>query len=228
MAYFSFSLAVILFSLLFAPCSGEILSDSHPLKQKLDALFSTRITQSKDTLKQAGFKLVVKGHYSDTVVAQHPDIPGYFFKLYTDDQVGINAEEQLMRRIHGANVAKEIIARHGWEHYFKVPQKWLYHLPDSEGSVVLIAEDMELYSRNGNLKKWASKKVKKEMLEILFVFLTEGGFVDSVYPFNIPFSRDGRLAIIDTEKYHAWPIPYHRLTKYLRYDTQVYWVELIN
>lgn len=193
----------------------------------LDAIFSSRVTSSKESLQKAGFNVVVKGHYSDTVVASHPNVPGYFFKLYTDDQEGIDELEKLMQRINGALLAKQIIENHGWEEYFKVPQKWLYRLPQNYGKqFILIAEDMDIYSKNGNKKKWASKRVTKEKLDILYAFLTEGGFADSIYYFNLPFSHDGKWALIDTEKYHTWPIPYDRLTKRLRYKMQVYWTRI--
>lgn len=234
MAYFSFTIAVnlLLFFSLGACYEEWQLPDNYPIKPALDAIFSaSRVTSSKETLERAGFKIVTKGHYSDTVIARHPKVPGYFFKLYTDDQTWINAEEKLMHRINGALLAKEIIRIHGWEAYFVVPQKWLYRLPENpnypDKQFILIAEELNIHSKNTNLEKWSSKKVKAEKLDVLYTFLTEGGFVDSIYPFNLPFTHDNKWAIIDTEKYHAWPIPYYILTPYLRYNMQIHWEHLI-
>lgn len=220
MAYFGFTLAISCLFLSFLP-------DCHPIKPVVDVLFSSNVISSQDRLQKEGFKIVTKEHYSACVIATHACVPGYFFKLYTDDQPDIDEMEMLMHRINGALLAKEMIAAHGWEPYFKVPQKWLYRLSKKEGKqVILIAEDMDIYSKNSNLEKWASKKVTKEKLDILYAFLTEGGFADNIYPFNLPFSHDGRWALIDTEKYHAWPIPYDRLTKHLNYKNQVHWENL--
>jgi hypothetical protein len=239
MAHFSFTIAInlVFFSILGAFCplisSDYLLPSNHPIKPMLDAIFSvSRVTSSKETLQQAGFKIATKEHYSHTVIARHPKVPGYIFKLYTDDQTWIDDEEKLMQRIQGALLAQEIIGKHGWEAYFKVPQKLLYRLPKSlnpEGKrFILIAEDLHIHSKNTNLDKWSSKQVKGEKLDALYTFLTEGGFADSIYPFNLPFTHDGKWAVIDTEKYYAWPINYHLLTIYLHYNMQVHWEHLID
>jgi hypothetical protein len=39
----------------------------------------------------------------------------------------------------------------------------------------------------------------------------------------MPFCRDGRIAIIDTEYHHKWPVPFYKLTKYFPKDLQSYW-----
>jgi hypothetical protein len=210
-----------------------LLPDIHPTKSALDKLFqSARVTASEETLKEAGFS--VRGPGSGlTLVARHPKLSNVLVKLYTDDQ---NTDEfkNLYDRIKGAEVAKQIIKAHEYQWLFKVPRKWFYILPQTPAAtgpypkqLVLIVEDMQILPKDENYPKWKSSAMTKEKLDAIFIFLTEGGFNDLALAFNMPFSRDGRLAVVDTEDYHKWPIPYDRLIKYLSPKMQDYWNQLI-
>ena len=61
---------------------------------------------------------------------------------------------------------------------------------------------------------------------IVRIFLTEEGLKDSVFPDNIPFTKDGKMAFIDTEHHHLWPVDYYRLERYLSPEMKTYWKNL--
>lgn len=215
-----------------------LIPETHPLYPALDEIFSgsERAIRSQETMKEAGFHVITKGHWSDTVIALHPKAPGFFFKLYTDDQIHVNELHRLLGRIHGALFAEKIVDRHEWNHLFKVPRKWLYLVPDDPNPqpgilskrMVLVAEDMHILKRVDNYRKWKSSRLKKKLLKAVFQLLTEGGFSDSAFAFNLPFAHDGRIAIIDNDVYDRRPVPFNKLIRYLHPKLQKYAQELID
>lgn len=211
-----------------------LLPDRHPIKKKMDKIFkNARASANLESFLMAGFSTRGIRNWSHTVVAKHPNLNGVVLKLFFDDQPGIDDLSKLMLRIKGAEKAREIIAENGWEDLFSVPRKWLYILPQEPIShepfpknFILVAEDMHLLSKKDNYEKWRGE-FHPNFLNIVFMFLTLGGFVDSVYPFNLPFSKDGRIAVIDTEYFNAWPIPYHKFLRYLSQSMADHWNALI-
>ena len=214
-----------------------LLPDTHPVKSELDALFSrSRITTDLEAFRMAGFITKGPGQWSSTVVARHPKLKGVILKLFFDSQSNIDEYKKLMNRIHGAERAEEIITEHKWHHLFKVPRKWIYLLPSPPHPepassypkyFILVAEDMGILPRKENYARWRSKWITPSFLDTLFILLTEGGFYDAVYAFNLPFSKDGRIALIDLEEHDGWPIPYFKLNRYLTGDMIAYWNLLI-
>ena len=202
-----------------------ILPDTHPAMPMLDKIFlnGDRPIRTVEALKKAGFKIITKGHWSDTIIATHPGVEGHFFKLFTEDQAHIYEVGRLYARIKGAELAQAIVDNHGFNKLFKVPRKWFYMLPDDPTPtfgipakrLILVAEDMRLLTKEENYRKWSASTLSKTLLESVFLVLTEGGFSDSSYAFNLPFAKDGRIALIDNDKYNKRPIPFHKLFKYL-------------
>ena len=212
-----------------------LLPDTHPVKPALDRIFSgERAVRSQEALKNAGFHLI-QGHWSDTVIATHKGAEGYFFKLFTEDQTHIDEVTRLLARIKGALYTQSIIDNHQWNKFFKVPRKWLYILPEDENPllgipskrVVLIAEDMKLLAKKDNYYKWRRSDLNKKLFKAVFQLLTEAGLSDSCYAFNIPFAKDGKIALIDTDKYNERPIPFHKLFMYLHPSLKNYGKKLI-
>lgn len=208
----------------------------HPLKPKLDSLFQKkRITASFEAMEKAGFICLKLRNWDNVLVAAHHKLKGYLVKTYLDDQFGITEDYELLKRIKGANAIRQAIQDLHYEHFFKVPHKWLYVLPDHLASepgcqrkhFVLVVEDMRLVSDIANPKKWKTK-ITKERLKCLYLLLNHVGLKDSVFIFNIPFAKDGKIALIDTEHYHDWPVPFHRLTHFLNPEMQEYWNLLIH
>ncbi|KAF3363411.1 hypothetical protein PHSC3_000020 [Chlamydiales bacterium STE3] len=211
-----------------------LLPFDHPLKKKLDTIFTKRrATTSFKSMGKSGFICYNLRKWDNIVVAAHVKIKGYIIKTYLDDQVGITEIYELKKRIEGAAAIQNAIKELQFQRFFKVPKKWLYVLPEEPAFVnghkkhfILIAEDMRLASELSNLSHW-KKSLNKERLKALFLLLNHVGLKDSVFISNIPFAKDGKIAFVDTEHYHWWPVPFHRLTRFLNAEMQAYWNLLI-
>lgn len=213
-----------------------ILPDSHPIKPAVDKIFAVgRPVRNLDTLKEAGFNIITKGHWSETIIARHPEIYGFYVKLYIDEQDHVNEINRLMARVKGAKVAERLVEQHQWHKIFKVPRKWLYLLPDDPNPIpdrpskrmILLAEDMRILSKKDNYRKWEQPNLDKKIIDAVFQLLIEGGFSDSPMAFNLPFTKDGRIAVIDNEKYNKHPVPCHKLLHYLSPKSKRHWKHLI-
>lgn len=216
--------------------SPYFLPDDHPIKQPLDALFKhSRISSTLKSLKKAGFRVYRGRKWDNVYVALHKKLKGYILKIFTDDQMGINEWDIFLRRTIGSRIIRDAIKSHNYTDIFSVPKKWIYPLPEKPAAnplyqrknFILIAEDMHVLSDRGNQERWIGPFMTPEKLAAIFVMIRDVGLVDSVFPDNIPFCRNGKLSFIDTEHYHTWPIPYHRLLHYLSPQMQNYWLLLI-
>lgn len=211
---------------------------NHPIKRRLDRFFEKqRATQSAKTFEEAGFGKPKMRQPTNILVGKHPLFPGYVFKVFLDTQPPVIEWDNWIKRIEGARAIQNCLSRYQFRH-FRVPQKWIYPLPENPSpplsshyhrkNFILIAEDMHILSSKQNLKAF-KKKISRQILDELYVILTEEGLIDSVYPSNIPFTEEGDLAFIDTEHHHSdADIPYHKLTPFLSTDMQKYWKKLIN
>lgn len=206
------------------------------MKKPLEKILHSkeRVTLNEQSLKKAGFKIIVKGKWSKMIIASHQSLPGHLIKLYTDEEPDVSDLVKCKKRVEGAQSVAAAIVKNGWCAFFKVPKKWIVPLPDhtplpagyTRKNFILLVEDADLISYEANIQKWKSNIVSPECLEALYQLLKKEGLRDSVYPFNLPFSKDGRIAFIDTEYHHEWPIPFKRLTKYLSSQNQAYWSSL--
>lgn len=213
------------------------LPNNHPIKAKLDAIFgSTRVLLSLEGFKKAGFSKYKMRSWSRAVVAQHPKLQGVIIKAYLDTELEYVDWERWLARIEGAQGVQACIARHGYENYFSVPAKWIYPLPDepvpplspkySRKNFILIAEKMKVLKKSDNLNAWRTQ-MTPELLDAIYIVLTEEGLFDSLIASNIPFTKDGRMSFIDTEHHHGWPINYSKMAQYLSPPMQLYWNMLI-
>lgn len=210
----------------------HIIPDTHPAKAKLDQIFSfPNALNSVENMSKAGFKIVKERREGHCYVAFHKKLKGYVVKFYCDDQIN-NDWDHWMRRINGARAIEGAIERHGAQHLFCVPKKWIY--PVCRGNVhygaknfVLIAEEMDVYGGVANLDLWKQIKwMNKEKLTLLQKIISEEGLIDSIYPDNLPFCKDKRICFIDTEHFGGSGIRYHRLTRHLPKKLQGYWTEI--
>lgn len=234
MAYFNMhSEAVRVFPEIEEQIRPYLLPENHAIKKKLDKLLADpNVLNNNRTLRKAGFNLSRSQKQVNHVkVATHQKLKGYLIKTYTNDQADCGNEMvPFLTRIINANLIKEAILRNNYTRYFKVPKKWIYLLPNATSThrkCVLVVEDMLLYSDKNNKKIWKLKNWTEHILEPLFILLQEEGLVGSIYVDNISFSRkDGKIAFIDTEHAHVWPVPYEKLTKRLHLDLKVHWTNL--
>ncbi len=216
-----------------------ILPEKHSLKAKLDKIFrKTRAISGMSSLKKAGFKDIVHQKWTRLIVARHPDVKGIIFKLYLDRQRYHKGQPEhyfWIRRCMGARIIREEIVQNHWEHLFKVPKKWIYPLPPTPSPVagpakyfILVEEDMNIFSSERNNRLWASKTVTTELLDALFYIIQKHGFYDCAKPDNIPFSKDMKVAFVDTQSFHRWPVAFHKLVWILHPDLANYWMMKMN
>lgn len=212
-----------------------LLPDTHPIKYHLDAIFfQARASSNINTLNCFGFKNLDVWRWDKAVVARNSRLKGYIFKFILDDQVHLS-DHTLIQRIQGERQIREAISILGYDKYFVVPQKWLYVLPDMppvmEGCVqkdfFLIAEEIQILNEEEN-KEFYAKKVSKEQLKALHHLVTMLGLTDSVRIDNIPATANGKIAFIDTERHHFWPVNYKRLGAKLSPKMRKYWEGLTN
>lgn len=211
-----------------------LLPDDHPIKPKLDEFFGEfRVTEDTASLQKAGFSNTECNPQSHTVVTTHPKFSGYIFKFFTDEQDKPNHLDSLFKRVIGAEAIRDYIAKTNTDHLFTVPHKWLYFMPPvaskhAPKECLLIAEQVALLPYSENVKKWKSSHVSKETLHALFEMLSTLGLSDSIYPSNIQFTKDGKIAFVDTECAYWWPNPslFYVLGDYLSDDNRQYWLSL--
>lgn len=210
----------------------------HPMKTALDKIFNVyRATASHQALKKAGFSFKLPRDDRRVTVAKHSKLKGLLIKIFLDTQ-NTHQEEWKMwiRRIQGAQCIQAGLDKHGYNHIMKTPQKWIYPLPptplEGEGqfrqNFILVVENMRILSEEENRVKYRLA-MNKEKMDALYIMLTEYVLIDSVYLDNIPFSKDGKIAFIDTEHFltKLKPLKLHRLTKYFSPIMQEYWRHLI-
>ncbi len=216
-----------------------LMKKHHPIKSRLDALFSSaRVTLNMKTLTKAGFIKAKPRKFTKLIVTRHPSFPGYIFKLYLDAQrphKNLPEHEFWKMRVDGANKIRAYLAQYRLEAEFKVPYKWIYLLPKHplppEGyyqrQSILVEEDMEILSDRKNKQAWASKAVTRELLDTLYLILEELGLRDCAKPDNIPFSKDGRIAFIDTQTHGSKTVHFFKLNGSLSPKNRKYWKSIV-
>lgn len=214
------------------------LPEDHPTKPILDAIFSKRrAVFSLKSMKSAGFDAHEPQKFTRMVVASHPLLPGYLIKTYLDIQKAYKnkpAEYFWMERIKGASAVRGFIDEKGWQTTFAVPQKWIYPLPEEPAphevyqriNFILIVEDMNILDDKANATMWKSEVVTKETLLQLKEILEAIGLHDCAKPDNIPFTHNGRIAFIDTQAHHEWPIAYKKMDGALSATMKPYWKKI--
>lgn len=213
-------LFLCLITLISPCCQAEIdlksyyLPEDHPVKSVLDVLFKrNHPLLCLAAFESAGFKTYPRRKTSQTLCAKHPRLKGFLIKTFLDDQTEVTEEWiHWIRRIEGARQLRAWIESHGYEHFFKAPQKWIYavpldpHFPKhphfQTKRFLLVVEDMKILNSKENKKAWRTQ-VTEAHLNALYFALTENLLIDSLYIDNIPFSRDGRIAFVDTEHYNV-------------------------
>lgn len=238
----SISLLLLLFPYLQAtakdsPPASYYLADTHPIKPVLDALFSTsRVLLNEKNMKKAGFILSKPRPFTNLIIASHPALPGYIFKLYLEAQRLHKHKPELdfwMMRIQGALAVKYTIETFQLQKLVKVPQKWLYQLPKkpkgkkgyTKRQYILVEEDMDLISSEDNERLWSSDYITPDLLDAIYLILSKVGLRDCTKPDNLPFSFDGRVSFIDTQT-HGEKVPFKRLGSWLSPGNQQYWSKL--
>lgn len=218
-----------------------LIPENHPVKAKLDKIFKkSRAIRSLKSLDKAGFVNRFPPSHSKAVVIRHRDIPGYIFKIYTDDRLTYYRNEPeyvtWMLRARGARLIRNEIKKQGWGAYFKAPKKWIYALPPKpeadkkhlQKNFILVENEMDLLGNDAILKKWRDGTITTQHLDMLFHLVNATGLRGGCKYDNIPICKDGRLAFIDTQNNLRWPLPYERLYGVLPPNLKAHWEALVD
>lgn len=213
-----------------------LIPDDHPMLKKLDKIFQKRrVTQDVVSMVKAGFTFIQTNKAHKIFVCRHEQLPGYIVKAYLDNEGGTHAERMttfdrhLLRRIRGSRLIKASIKAHHLESLFTVPTKWIYLLPDEPAPeknfrrnlFIIIEDDVNIDPSI----KWDDERVDETILTGLFTIMTEVGLGD-VQPRNCPFTKEGKVAFIDTAGYEK-PLKFHKMNDRFTPEMQKFWDELV-
>lgn len=220
---------------IWAEIQPYLMPVDHPARKTLDDIFSQfRVVANSETIAQAGFNLTPQQgvHVHAT---KHPRLSGYVVKIYPD----LHPEREWfkwIKRCQGAELVRDAIARFNYGKTFKVPHKWVYVLPDQFAVApqqgiypkhfILVVEDMKILDPKENRSRYHSKHMHRATLQALVNIMEDLGLSDAVRCANVPFCKDGKLAFVDTESWHRWPVWYHPTKEWLAIPMRKYWNEI--
>lgn len=172
---------------------------SLPILSLMGDLFTDpKMFDSFDRFRKAGFDLV--DHSENKIMSgSHKRAKGYLFKKYNNDKPGKKQLRNYMHRVEGAKLIKNFIAEHGFSRVV-APGKWLYELPSSfPERYLIVAEKLDLVSRSETER--AYDRIGKEQMHELATILYYFRGLNSTAA-NLPYTEDGKIAFIDTERWH--------------------------
>jgi hypothetical protein len=233
MRHFIFSLLIFFSSSLSAVSSLNptpyLLPSDSPLKPTLDSIFSVPyVIRDKLHFEAAGFKTIFLRSRGLLRVAKHPELPGYLFKLYLEDDLVKKRHpiDRLVQRCITARKVREVIEKYHGKHIV-VADKWIYKLPKAAkaapGMYLLVVKDMQLVERAKSIQAWKAVKshsVLKELYHIL-----NAGYGSLAIDQNIPYTKTGTFAVIDTE-YPKRQFNLQRVNRFLNTKAKKQWRNL--
>lgn len=209
-----------------------LISPAHPAKPVLDQIFlHSRAIANDHSLMNAGFIILFHQPVSHIIVAKHPQMDGYLVKLYLDHETrikdGLSGWEWFARRCEGANNVRNLIQRKHLK-FFAVPDKSIYPVPKPDPSyksqAILVVTDMQLCSPVETESAWYYN-ITTAHLDELFCILSHG-YASAFLPANMPLTRSGKFACIDTE-HPKRKIKYSLARRYINNDMKRYWDKLV-
>lgn len=170
-----------------------------PILSLMGELFSDgKMFGSFDRFKSAGFSLVDHAPHK-IMTGSHKHARGYLFKKYNNDKPGKKQLRNYMHRVEGSRLIRAFITEHGFTRVI-APRKWLYELPSSfPERYLVVAEKADLVSRSATEKAY-SRIGKEQMHELANILYHFRGLNSTAA--NLPYTEDGRIAFIDTERWH--------------------------
>jgi hypothetical protein len=211
-----------------------LLPSGHPARKVLEIIFRrSSVIDNESAFQEAGFNTHIKKSRSLMRVASHPNLPGYIVKVFFIDERKLEREKSggwrgFFGRCEAAKRIRVIIREGGIQH-FQAPCKWLFYPPYhpscglDDQPVILIAEYQELVSPNENEQAWLNMVTEVHLDELYKIIAGAGGA--SYRPDNIPLTKCGKFAFIDTEYSHE-EHDYDSITPYLTAKMNQYWQRL--
>ena len=197
----------------------------HSLRPALDRLFrDPKTLQNQKNLEKAGF-VVLHSRPSTLIIAKHPALAGYLIKVYLLSSVRPQKEnwENLVNRCRGAENIRKLIKQEGLK-YFTVPDKWLYVSSTGDPVLVLIATHIDTVSKEDSKYAW-KHSVSYKHLEELYCIISHG-YASTLLPANIPYTKKGIFACVDTEQPQREP-RYENVKVHISKKMRLYWEELV-
>ncbi len=213
----------------------HLLPLDSPLKALCDEIFNrAKIINDIKSLERAGFEILFAQKKSLIIVAKHPKVKGYLFKIYLTSKnvrkYGMVGWELLTTRCVVAKKIKQIIRKEKIRS-FVVADKWLYPLPQpstrrhAKGEpVILVVKDMQIYDRKASTVAWIRNATRKHLRELYAVL--GRGYASAFLPGNIPYTKKGKFAYIDTE-FDKRKIPLSHVKKFFSPQMMAYWDRLV-
>jgi hypothetical protein len=147
----------------------------------------------------AGFQVFNRANNGKIMVARHPAVRGLLFKKYANALTQRDQLKNYERRVEGSRRLRGLVDQHGLSRVI-VPRKWIVELPRAfsrRGTAhMLIVEQLELLGDEQT--KIAYQGIAADVLAQLCLVLFHFRGMDSNAK-NLPFTVDGRIALIDTE-----------------------------
>lgn len=209
-----------------------ILPSKHPLRRTLNRIFSSAsVLDNEATLAQAGFTLIQTQHASHMTLLKHPDLSGYLIKAYMNSENRLKDDipgwKWLIARCDGAQNIRKLIKKKNL-HFFTVPDKWVYFLPnlnvESFNPIILIVTDMDIVTLQESEYAW-KYLISRQHLDELYCLFSHG-YGSACLPWNIPYTKQGKFACVDTE-YPKRKMKYSNANVYLSDEMKIYWKKLI-
>jgi hypothetical protein len=170
-----------------------------PIWSLMGELFvDPKMFKSYSRFEKAGFSLVDHSPHK-IMTGSHKLARGYFFKKYDDDKPGEKQLRNYMHRVEGSRLLRPFIAEHGFTRVV-APRKWLYELPSSfPERYLVVAEKIDLVSRSATDRAYAriSREQMRELATVLYYFR---GLNSTAA--NLPYTKDDKIAFVDTERWH--------------------------
>jgi hypothetical protein len=216
--------------------TSYILPYDHPAGRLLQRLFRrSSIIENEAAFLAAGFEIRRKQRRSLMRVATHPMLAGYVFKVFFVDERECEREKSrgwngFLARCNRAERIRRVIQEHRIQH-FKVPGKWLFcppHHPScrpGDQPTILVAEFQDVASQRESEHAWLHSVTEGHLDELYAIINRAGG--TSYRPDNIPLTKQGPFAFIDTEHFTDRP-DYESIVPYLSCQMREYWSNLIS
>ena len=174
-----------------------------PASINLEKLFrKSSMFDSIRAWREAGFEIIRESE-EKILVASHKGADGYLFKKYgSDNPRSYNEQlEKYQSRIAGARLLREHLEANQIDRIV-VPRKWLCALPDKfdvrrgKPSYIVVVERYDILDRDKSKRRY--REIDKDLLRDLCTILFKFRGLDFT-PRNVPFTRDHKIAYIDTE-----------------------------
>jgi len=181
---------------------------------------------SRAQFREAGFDVIERqdkpGGHVTIMVGTHPSLPDKVFKRYPNTKDLDYQKSNYKKRVEGVERIGEFIEDRRLMRLL-MPRKWMVRLPDEFGSrrrsgYIIVADKLDIVGNKDTCEQY--RRIDNELLAQLCVLLWAFPNFDA-NPSNIPFTKDGRIAFVDTESWNRKrkkeEEPRHRYRYLLRY-----------